>query len=176
MRSLRFLIPVVLFSAIAWFLLKGLERDPRQVPSPLIGKPAPEFSLPLLKGDGNWSPQSLRGQVWMLNVWGSWCAACQIEHPLLNELARNKTVTMVGLAWKDKRDDSLKWLDRFGDPYSVVISDLEGRAAIDWGVYGAPESFVIDKQGVIRYKQIGPFTPDIIRDELLPLLKRLQAS
>lgn len=176
MRSLRFLIPVILFSAIAWFLLKGLERDPRQVPSPLIGKPAPEFSLPLLKGEGQWSPQGLRGQVWMLNVWGSWCAACQIEHPLLNELARNKTVPMVGLAWKDRREDSLKWLDRFGDPYSVVISDLNGRVAIDWGVYGAPESFVIDKQGIIRYKQIGPFTPEIIRDELLPLLKRLQAS
>jgi cytochrome c biogenesis protein CcmG/thiol:disulfide interchange protein DsbE len=176
MRSLRFLIPVILFSAIAWFLLKGLERDPRQVPSPLIGKPAPEFSLPLLKSEGQWSPQALRGQVWMLNVWGSWCAACQIEHPLLNELARNKTVPMVGLAWKDKREDSLKWLDRFGDPYSVVISDLNGRVAIDWGVYGAPESFVIDKQGIIRYKQIGPFTPEIIRDELLPLLKRLQAS
>jgi cytochrome c biogenesis protein CcmG/thiol:disulfide interchange protein DsbE len=175
MRSLRFLIPVILFSAIAWFLLKGLERDPRQVPSPLIGKPAPEFSLPLLKAEGQWSPQALRGQVWMLNVWGSWCAACQIEHPLLNELARNKTVPMVGLAWKDKRDDSLKWLDRFGDPYSIVVSDLEGRVAIDWGVYGAPESFVIDKQGIIRYKQIGPFTPEIIRDELLPLLKRLQA-
>jgi cytochrome c biogenesis protein CcmG/thiol:disulfide interchange protein DsbE len=176
MRSLRFLIPVILFSAIAWFLLKGLERDPRQVPSPLIGKPAPEFSLPLLKGEGQWSPQALRGQVWMLNVWGSWCAACQIEHPLLNELARNKTVPMVGLAWKDRREDSLKWLDRFGDPYSVVISDLNGRVAIDWGVYGAPESFVIDKQGIIRYKQIGPFTPEIIRDELLPLLKRLHAS
>jgi cytochrome c biogenesis protein CcmG/thiol:disulfide interchange protein DsbE len=176
MRSLRFLIPVILFSAIAWFLLKGLERDPRQVPSPLIGKPAPEFSLPLLKSEGQWSPQALKGQVWMLNVWGSWCAACQIEHPLLNELARNKTVSMVGLAWKDKREDSLKWLDRFGDPYSVVISDLNGRVAIDWGVYGAPESFVIDKQGIIRYKQIGPFTPEIIRDELLPLLKRLQAS
>jgi cytochrome c biogenesis protein CcmG/thiol:disulfide interchange protein DsbE len=145
------------------------------VPSPLIGKPAPEFSLPLLKAEGQWSPQALRGQVWMLNVWGSWCAACQIEHPLLNELARNKTVPMVGLAWKDKRDDSLKWLDRFGDPYSIVVSDLEGRVAIDWGVYGAPESFVIDKQGIIRYKQIGPFTPEIIRDELLPLLKRLQA-
>ena len=156
-----------------WFLLKGLDRDPRLVPSPLIGKSAPAFTLPVLDGTAQWSPAEMHGKVWLLNVWASWCAACQIEHPLLNDLARDKVVPIVGFAWKDKRDDSVAWLKRHGNPYSVVISDFDGRAAIDWGVYGAPETFLIDRNGVIRYKQVGPFTPEIIRDELTPWLRRL---
>ncbi len=176
MKTLRLLLPIAICAGIGWFLFKGLERDPRQVPSPLIGKPAPAFSLPQLEQAGHWSPDAMRGQVWLLNVWGSWCGACVIEHPLLNELAQAKLVPIVGLAWKDPPDHSLAWLRKHGNPYAVVISDREGKAAIDWGVYGAPETFLIDRQGVIRYKQIGPFTPEIIRDELLPLLRKLQKS
>jgi cytochrome c biogenesis protein CcmG/thiol:disulfide interchange protein DsbE len=175
MKTLRFLIPVAIFATIGWFLLKGLDRDPRQVPSPLINKPAPAFSLPQLEQAGNWSPESMRGQVWLLNVWGSWCAACVIEHPLLNELAENKVVPIVGLAWKDVPDNSIAWLRKYGNPYAVVVTDRAGQVAIDWGVYGAPETFLIDQQGVIRYKQIGPFTPEIIRDELLPMVRKLQS-
>lgn len=174
MKTLRLLIPIALFLGIGWFLFKGLERDPRQVPSPLIGKPAPSFSLPQLEHAAHWSPEAMRGQVWLLNVWGSWCAACVIEHPLLNELAQAKAVPIVGFAWKDLPEQSIAWLRKHGNPYSVVVTDREGKVAIDWGVYGAPETFLIDRQGVIRYKQIGPFTPEIIRDELLPLLRKLQ--
>jgi len=176
MKTLRLLIPIAIFIGIGWFLFKGLERDPRQVPSPLIGKPAPAFSLPQLGQSAQWSPEAMRGQVWLLNVWGSWCAACVIEHPLLNELAEAKTVPIVGLAWKDPPDNSIAWLRKYGNPYSVVVTDREGKVAIDWGVYGAPETFLIDRKGVIRYKQIGPFTPEIIRDELMPLQRKLQQA
>lgn len=174
MKTLRLLIPIAIFVGIGWFLFKGLDRDPRQVPSPLIGKPAPAFSLPQLGQSAQWSPEAMRGQVWLLNVWGSWCAACVIEHPLLNELAEAKVVPIVGLAWKDQPDNSIAWLRKYGNPYAVVVTDREGKVAIDWGVYGAPETFLIDRKGIIRYKQIGPFTPEIIRDELLPLLRKLQ--
>jgi cytochrome c biogenesis protein CcmG/thiol:disulfide interchange protein DsbE len=173
MRTLRLLLPVAIFALIGWIMFKGLSRDPRLVPSPLINKPAPAFSLPVLDSDTRWSPDALKGKVWLLNVWASWCAACQVEHPLLNQLARDKVVPIVGFAWKDKRDDSSAWLTRHGNPYSVVVSDFDGRAALDWGVYGAPETFLIDRDGVIRYKQVGPFTPEIIRDELMPLLRKL---
>jgi cytochrome c biogenesis protein CcmG/thiol:disulfide interchange protein DsbE len=174
MRALKFLIPLLIFSAIAVFLFVGLSKDPRLVPSPLVDKPAPDFSLPQLDGSGEWSPAQMRGKVWMLNVWGSWCAACVTEHPLLNELAANKALPIVGLAWKDKRSDSLAWLQRYGNPYSVVVSDLAGDSTIDYGVYGAPESFLIDKKGMIRFKQVGPFSPDSIRSQLLPLVKQLK--
>ena len=173
MKTLRLLIPVAIFALIGWFLLKGLDRDPRLVPSPLIGKPAPAFTLPVLGAEVSWAPAEMKGKVWLLNVWASWCAACQVEHPLLNDLARDKVVPIVGFAWKDKRDDSVAWLKRHGNPYAVVISDFDGRAAIEWGVYGAPETFLIDRDGIIRYKQVGPFTPEIIRDELMPWLRRL---
>lgn len=177
MRTLRFMIPIAVFVLIGWVLFQGLNRDPKRVPSPLINKPAPAFSLKVLDDTGherNWSPDAMKGQVWLLNVWASWCAACQIEHPLLNQLARDKVVPIVGFAWKDRREDSVAWLARHGNPYVTVISDFDGKAAIDWGVYGAPETFLIDQKGVIRYKQVGPFSPEIIRDELLPLLKKLQ--
>ena len=177
MRLLRFLLPIALFAVVALFLFKGLERDPRNLPSPLIGKPAPAFTLPVLgREDQNWSPEALRGQVWLLNVWGSWCAACTVEHPLLNDLARTKTITIVGLAWKDKPEASARWLQRLGDPYSVVVSDLEGRAGIDWGVYGAPETFLIDKSGTIRFKHVGAITPELLQTRLMPLVRELQAA
>lgn len=177
MRLLRFLLPILLFAIIALFLYKGLDRDPRNLPSPLIGKAAPSFTLPVLGGDGrHWSPETLRGQVWLLNVWGSWCAACRVEHPLLNDLARAGNVTIVGLAWKDKPEASAGWLQRLGDPYSVVISDLDGRAGVDWGVYGAPETFLVDKKGTIRFKHVGAITPELLRTRLMPMVRELQAS
>ena len=177
MRALKFLIPLAIFVAIAAFLYRGLSLDPRKLPSPLIDKPAPTFALAQLEKPAEiWSPEAMRGQVWLLNVWGSWCAACVVEHPLLNKLAADNTVPIVGLAWKDPVDSSKRWLARYGNPYGVVVVDEKGTAAIDYGVYGAPESFLIDKRGVIRHKQTGPFTPDLIRDELIPLIKRLNGE
>ena len=177
MRALKFLIPLIVFLAIAAFLYRGLSLDPRKLPSPLIDKPAPAFSLPQLeKPAENWSPEAMRGQVWMLNVWGSWCAACVAEHPFLNKLAADGIVPIIGVAWKDKPDDSRRWLARYGNPFAIVVTDVKGGTAIDYGVYGAPETFVIDKRGVIRHKQTGPFTPNIIQQELLPLIKRLNGE
>jgi cytochrome c biogenesis protein CcmG/thiol:disulfide interchange protein DsbE len=177
MKVLRFLIPAALFAIIALFLLRGLDRDPRELPSPLIGKPAPAFTLPVLgKQEEDWSPEAMRGKVWLLNIWGSWCAACQIEHPLLNELARRNTLPIVGMAWKDKPQASNAWLERFGNPYSVVIVDVDGRAGIDWGVYGAPETFLVDKAGTIRFKHVGPLTPELMQTRLMPLVRELQAA
>lgn len=177
MRALRFLLPAAVFAVIAWFLLAGLDRNPREIPSPLIGKPAPDFSLPVTHDLArSWSPQALRGKVWLLNVWGSWCAACQVEHPVLNDLARTGEITIIGLAWKDMPENSLAWLRRLGNPYSVVVSDVQGRVGIDYGVYGAPETFLIDGAGIIRYKHVGPVTPELLKNKLLPLARELAAS
>ena len=177
MRALRFILPVAVFAVIAWFLLAGLDRNPREIPSPLIGKAAPEFSLPLTHELArNWSPDALRGKVWLLNVWGSWCAACQVEHPVLNDLARTGEIPIVGLAWKDMPENSIAWLRRFGNPYSVVVSDVQGRVGIDYGVYGAPETFLIDGAGIIRFKHVGPVTPELLQTKVLPLARQLAAS
>ncbi|HWS74329.1 MAG TPA: DsbE family thiol:disulfide interchange protein [Quisquiliibacterium sp.] len=178
MRALKFLIPLLLFLGIGWFLLRGLDRDPREIPSPLVGKPAPQVSLPVLGrgADVPWTTASMQGQVWLLNVWGSWCAGCKVEHPLLNELAARKLVPIVGLAWKDRPEDAKGWLDRLGNPYTVTVMDRDGRAAIDWGVYGAPETFVVDKAGVVRDKFIGALTPEALSQRILPLVERLQAQ
>ncbi|RIK89829.1 MAG: DsbE family thiol:disulfide interchange protein [Burkholderiales bacterium] len=177
MRALRFILPAVVFAVIAWFLLAGLDRNPRDIPSPLIGKPAPDFSLPVTHDLARtWSPQALRGKVWLLNVWGSWCSACQVEHPLLNDLARSGEIPIVGLAWKDMPENSIAWLRRLGNPYSVVVSDVQGRVGIDYGVYGAPETFLIDGAGIIRYKHVGPVTPELLQQKLLPLARELAAS
>ena len=177
MKALRFAVPVAIFAAIAWFLLKGLDRDPRAIPSPLIDKPAPVFSLPVTHDlSRSWSPEAMRGQVWLLNVWGSWCAACQVEHPLFNDLAKAGTLPIVGLAWKDTPENSIAWLRKLGNPYAVVVSDLKGGVAIDYGVYGAPETFLIDKQGVIRFKHVGPLTRELLQTKLLPLVRQLQGA
>jgi len=177
MRALRFVLPAAVFAVIAWFLLAGLDRNPREIPSPLIGKPAPEFSLPVTHDLARtWSPQSLRGKVWLLNVWGSWCAACQVEHPVLNDLARTGEIPIIGLAWKDMPENSIAWLRKLGNPYSVVVSDVQGRVGIDYGVYGAPETFLIDGAGIIRYKHVGPVTPELLQRKLLPLARELAAS
>lgn len=177
MRALKFVIPLAIFVGIAWFLLKGLGKDPREIPSPLIGKPVPAMSLPVLAdAGGTWSPEQMRGKVWLLNVWGSWCAGCKIEHPVLLDLARQRTVPMIGMAWKDRPEDAAAWLRKLGDPYELNVLDRDGKAAIDWGVYGAPETFVIDANGIIRDKLIGALTPETVSQRVLPLVKRLQSQ
>ena len=173
----RYLLPLLVFVLLAGFLAVGLKRDPREVPSPLIDKPAPAFSLPQLDAPGQQvSPKDLLGQVWLLNVWASWCVACRQEHPLLVDVSKAGQVKLYGLNYKDKREDALGWLQQFGNPYLKSMSDTEGLVGIDYGVYGVPETFVIDKQGVIRYKQIGPVTPEALRDTLLPLVAKLEKS
>jgi len=170
----RFLIPLVLFIALVVFLAIGLRHDPHEVPSPLINKPAPTFQLAQLREpEKRFSAEEMRGKVWLLNVWASWCITCRDEHPLLLEYARSKAVPIYGLNYKDKREDALSWLGELGDPYVLSVSDLDGRVGIDYGVYGAPETYLIDRNGVIRFKQIGPVTPDIWEQKILPLAKEL---
>ena len=172
----RYLIPLAVFLVLVGFLAVGLKLDPREVPSPLIGKPVPAFSLPVLAEPGRaLSPQDLRGQVWILNVWASWCVACRQEHPVLVDFAKSSKVPLYGLNYKDKRDDALRWLKQFGDPYKQSLSDTEGLVGIDLGVYGVPETFIVDKEGVIRHKHIGPVTPEALQKTILPLLGKLGA-
>ena len=176
MKALKFIVPLVLFGALVAFFAVGLTRDPREVPSPLIDKPAPAFRLQQLADEKlAFAPEDMKGKVWMLNVWASWCVSCRVEHPLLVELSRQKVVPIVGLNYKDRRDEGLQWLAKFGNPYDLSAFDVEGRAGIDYGVYGVPETFVIDKQGVIRHKQIGPITPESLEKTILPLIRKLQA-
>ncbi|HXZ49900.1 MAG TPA: DsbE family thiol:disulfide interchange protein [Usitatibacter sp.] len=174
MKALRYLIPLAVFAALVGFFAVGLTRDPHEVPSPFIGKPAPAFKLARLhEGDQTFGPEEMRGKVWLLNVWSSWCVSCRVEHPLLVEMSRDHLVPIVGLDYKDKREDGLQWLSRHGNPYLLSACDDEGKVGIDYGVYGVPETFVIDKQGIIRYKQIGPITPEALEKTILPLVKRL---
>jgi cytochrome c biogenesis protein CcmG/thiol:disulfide interchange protein DsbE len=176
MKRFWFLIPLAAFLALAVVLAVGLKLDPREVPSPLIDKPAPKFALPRLDdAQKTIRLDDLRGKVWVLNVWASWCVACREEHPLLVEFARKKVVPLYGLNYKDQREDALRWLARFGNPYDASLHDLEGRVGIDFGVYGVPETFVIDQNGVIRLKHIGPITPDVLATKIEPLLKKLDA-
>ena len=173
---LRYLLPLLLFAVLVGFLARGLSLNPREIPSPLIDKPAPAFSLPTLDApEQQLSAQDLRGKVWILNVWASWCVACRIEHPLLVEFSKTGSVPIYGLNYKDKREDAIGWLNKFGNPYTRSVSDSKGLVGIDFGVYGVPETFVIDKNGVIRFKQIGPVTPEVLRDDILPLLRKLGA-
>jgi cytochrome c biogenesis protein CcmG, thiol:disulfide interchange protein DsbE len=172
----KYLIPLAIFAVLVGFLAAGLGLKPREIPSPLINKPAPSFRLATLDDPSqSLSAQDLRGKVWILNVWASWCVACRIEHPLLVEYSRNAAVPIYGLNYKDKRDDAQRWLANFGNPYTRSLMDTDGVVGIDFGVYGVPETFVIDKEGVIRFKQIGPLTPEVLRDDVLPLLKKLGA-
>jgi cytochrome c biogenesis protein CcmG/thiol:disulfide interchange protein DsbE len=174
MKGLKFILPLVVFVVLVGFLAAGLKLDPREVPSPLIGKPAPGFALTRLDDAGKTiRREDMLGKVWMLNVWASWCAACRDEHPHLVAFARTKVMPVIGLNYKDTRPDGLGWLARFGDPYDASLFDQDGRVGIDFGVYGVPETFIIDKQGVIRFKQIGPVTPTIIETRIMPLLKEL---
>jgi cytochrome c biogenesis protein CcmG/thiol:disulfide interchange protein DsbE len=173
-RSLRFLIPLVILFGLVWFLGAGLKLDPKEVPSPLIGKPAPSFELTRLDNATKTIRNTdLLGKVWMLNVWASWCAACRQEHPLLVDFARQKQLPIYGLNYKDDRLAGLRWLANFGNPYEASLYDQDGRVGIDFGVYGVPETFIIDRQGVIRFKQIGPVTPEVLRTQIEPLVRQL---
>jgi cytochrome c biogenesis protein CcmG, thiol:disulfide interchange protein DsbE len=170
----RFLLPLGLFLVLAVFLAVGLGLDPREVPSPLVGKPAPAFkAAALARPEATIQRDDLLGKVWLLNVWASWCSACREEHPVLVEYARHAGVPIYGLNYKDKREDGLGWLKELGNPYTDSLFDPEGRIGIDYGVYGVPETFVIDRQGIIRYKHIGPITPAVLRDKIEPLLRQL---
>ncbi len=173
----RFLLPLVAFIVLVIFLGVGLNLKPREVPSPLIDKPAPAFRVPQLHEETKTiAPEDMRGKVWLLNVWASWCVTCRQEHPLLVELARQNLVPIYGLNYKDKREAAIAWLTERGNPYIATAYDLEGNVGIDWGVYGVPETFVIDKLGIIRYKQIGPVTPEALRDKIIPLVKELNGA
>jgi cytochrome c biogenesis protein CcmG/thiol:disulfide interchange protein DsbE len=171
----RFVIPLAVFAVLLVFLFVGLGLNPREVPSPLIGKPAPAFELTQLHDSGKpFTHKDLAGKVWLLNVWASWCVACREEHPVLVELSKSKTLPIVGLNYKDKPAEGKAWLKQFGDPYLLSVVDQDGRVGIDYGVYGVPETFLIDKQGVIRYKQIGPVTPEVLQTKILPLARELE--
>jgi cytochrome c biogenesis protein CcmG/thiol:disulfide interchange protein DsbE len=170
----RFLLPLLVFAALVIFLAIGLRLDPKAIPSPLIGKPVPAFQLTQLHEPGKtFSSAEMAGQVWLLNIWASWCVSCREEHPKLMELAQLNAAPLVGLNYKDGRQDGINWLHQFGNPYGVSAFDNDGRVGIDFGVYGVPETFVIDKHGVIRYKHIGPLTPEVITGTLLPLIQQL---
>ncbi len=175
--SKKLLIPLGVFLVLCAFLLVGLWRDPREVPSPLIGKPAPPFALAQLHEPAKTlGPADLKGQVWLLNVWASWCVSCREEHPLLVELGKAKVVPIVGLNYKDESAAGKRWLAQYGDPYNASVVDRDGRVGLDWGVYGVPETFVVDKAGTIRYKQIGPITAEALEKKILPLVRELQKS
>jgi len=170
----RLLWPLGIFLVLVAFLALGLKLDPREVPSPLVGKPAPAFSAPTLAAPERvLRKEDMLGKVWMLNVWASWCVACRQEHPVLVAYARAGGVPVYGLNYKDKREDGLRWLAQFGNPYTDTLFDNDGRIGINYGVYGVPETFIIDRAGVIRYKHIGPITPEALRDKIEPLLRQL---
>jgi len=168
------LIPLALFLVIAGFLFAGLDLKPREVPSPLVGKVAPDFELPVLhQPDRLFKPADMKGKPWMLNVWASWCVVCRDEHPVLVALAKRDLIPILGLNYKDQPEDAKRWLKQFGDPYLFSVMDAEGRIGIDYGVYGVPETYLIDGAGVIRFKHIGVLTPEIVAGKILPLLKAM---
>ena len=192
----KFLLPLVLFLGLVVFLAIGLQRDPREIPSPLIGQPAPAFALPQLDQDATLGPEDLKGKVWVLNVWASWCVACRDEHPVLVAFARDHAVPIIGLNYKEiqpqetelaqlpkdqklqaARERARQWLARHGgNPYGSSVMDLDGRVGIQYGVYGVPETYVIDRSGIIRFKHVGAVTPALMSKTILPLVKQLEAS
>ena len=174
---LKYIIPLLLFIIMAVFLALGLNLKPSEIPSPLLNKPAPAFSAPKLQApEEKLTPADLKGQVWLFNVWASWCVSCRAEHPVLNQLAQQHAVVIVGLNYKDEPNDAKNWLNTLGNPYNVSIMDQDGRIGIDYGVYGVPETFVIDKKGLIRYKHTGPVTAEDVQQTFLPLIAKLQAE
>jgi len=173
--ALKYLLLLGVFVLLVVLLGMGLRLDPREVPSPLVGKSAPQFSLRLLgETTGNFSPAEMKGKVWLFNVWASWCEACREEHPLLMQISQQGIVPLYGMDYKDTDADALNVLKQAGNPYQAVATDVDGKVGIDYGVYGVPETYVIDKAGVIRYKQIGPITEEVLRQKILPLIKELQ--
>lgn len=173
----RRVLPIAIFAVLLAILGYGLTRDPSIVSSPLIGKPVPDFSLPLLhESNSNIGTYDLRGSPYLLNVWASWCAACRIEHPLLMQVAEQRVLPIYGVNYRDKREDATAWLERYGNPYEAVIFDAQGDFGLDLGVYGAPETFLVDRNNVIVYKHIGPITDEIWAEELHPKIVELQTS
>lgn len=176
-RFVRFLVPLAIFAVLVAFLYKGLSLDPKKVPSPLVGKPAPAFSLPTLHNpDATISSDDFAGKVSLLNVWATWCVSCRAEHQVLMALEQTGKVEIYGLNYKDKRADARRWLQNLGDPYVANAFDQNGRVGINWGVYGTPETFVIDHEGVIRYKHIGPISEKDMIEVILPLVEQLRAA
>jgi cytochrome c biogenesis protein CcmG/thiol:disulfide interchange protein DsbE len=170
----RYLIPFAVFVVLVVFLAIGLGHDPREVPSPLINRPAPAFRLAQLHDPAKtFSEADMRGKVWLLNVWASWCVSCRDEHPVLLDLAKAGTIPIYGLNHKDRREDALRWLSELGNPYVLSAADVDGRVSIDYGVYGVPETYLIDRNGVIRFKQIGPVTQEVLEKKILPLAQEL---
>lgn len=171
--KVRFLIPVAVFAVLVVFLAVGLTRKPREIPSPLIDKPAPAFTLTQLSNPGKtFSPADLKGKVWLLNVWASWCVACREEHPVLLEFAKTQAAPIVGLDYKDERSAALVFLRQGGDPYVLSVMDADGRVGIDYGVVGVPETFVVDAAGIIRYKHTGPVTRRVLEEKILPVVRQ----
>ncbi len=176
-RKLRYLVPLAVFLLLAGLLFRGLSLDPKLVPSPLIGKPMPAFTLPRLQDpDATISDADLRGEVFLLNIWATWCTACRAEHDVLLQLARTGKVKLYGLNYQDQRPDAQRWLRQLGNPYVANAFDADGRTGIDWGVYGAPETFVIDRDGIIRHKHIGPLTVEVVNRDILPLIETLKSG
>ena len=172
----RHWLPLAGFALLALLLGVGLTLNPREGPSPLVGKPAPAFRLPTLADPArSFAPEELRGRVWLLNVWASWCAPCLEEHPIIESLARSG-LAVYGLNYKDRRDAAIAWLGKHGDPYVLSVVDDTGRVGIDYGVYGTPETYLIDRDGVIRFKHVGPLTPAVVERTLLPMVRRLGAT
>ena len=172
----RFLVPLAILDVLVAFLAVGLNLNPREVPSPLIDKPAPAFQLARLDDPAQAVRlDDLRGQVWLLNVWASWCVACLDEHPVLLEFSRSSPVPIYGLNYKDQREAAVAWLGKHGNPYTASIVDANGRVGIDYGVYGVPETFLIDRDGVIRYKHIGPLTARVLNEKIVPMIGKLRS-
>ena len=173
----RYLIPLAVFIVLVILLAAGLNNDPKYIPSPFIGKPAPEFDLPLLhQPQQHIKTADLLGQVWLLNVWASWCVSCRAEHEVVKRFVAMNIAPVYGLNYKDKPEDAKGWLNALGNPYKSSLMDIKGDAGIDWGVYGVPETFVMDKKGIVRYKQVGPLTNAIVDEKILPLLQELNAE
>ncbi|MEI7531778.1 MAG: DsbE family thiol:disulfide interchange protein [Betaproteobacteria bacterium] len=174
---IRKLIPLIIFLVLLIFLGIGLRLNPRDIPSPLIGKEVPQFTNPILSHSSQqFSPDSLKGKIWILNVWASWCTSCREEHPLLISFSKEKLVPIIGLNYKDKDDAAKDWLKSIGDPYDLSVIDANGKVGIDFGVYGVPETFVIDAKGRIIYKHTGPLTEDALSKHIRPLLNPARKS
>jgi cytochrome c biogenesis protein CcmG/thiol:disulfide interchange protein DsbE len=179
MKRLLFVLPIIAFAGLAAFLGFGLTKDPKALPSQLIDRPLPEFVLPGIAdepgGGLGFASASFRGEPRLLNIWASWCAACPQEHPVLERIA-SEGFPVYGIAWKDKPVDSRTWLARYGNPYAGVAADEQGRTAIDLGVTGVPETFIVDRKGRVRFKQIGPISPEVWEGQIKPLMQQLRAE
>lgn len=177
MNNKLFLLPIIFILVLGFFLWRGLSLDPRKIPSPLVGKPMPEFNLPRVhQPEISVGTKDLLGRPYLLNIWASWCLACRQEHPVLMELSRRGLIRLIGLNYKDKRDDAIGFLSELGDPYEMSLSDLDGRIGIELGVYGVPETFLVDSQGIIKYKHIGPMGFDDLSSKILPIIRELGAK